>query len=315
MAIDNRPFFSVVVPLYNKERHIVDAVESVLRQSYEKFEIIIVNDGSIDNSLNKLKVISDPRVKIISQENAGVSAARNKGILNSRFDYIAFLDADDEWEPFYLQEISELINEFSDNGWYATGYALKENGRLENLIPKELENKKKLVDFFQYSIFNLLIHIDSTVIRKSSFEKVGFFPIGVTHGEDQDLFARLALKYPLAYSGKVGTHYSLDSDNRACKNVKLTELWPFLKENNELLQHQKLTDEQKFYIHEYVAIRMISRARALKNNGKTLKSIQLLMRHKNTVLFKKMWIQSFIICLLPNQIFKVLKSFLLRSKL
>lgn len=315
MAIDNRPFFSVVVPLYNKERHIVDAIESVLRQSYEKFEIIIVNDGSIDNSLNRLKVISDPRMKIISQKNAGVSAARNKGILNSSFDYIAFLDADDEWEPTFLQEIYELINEFPDNGWYATGYALKENGKLENLIPKDLEKKKMLVDFFQYSLFNLLIHIDSTVIRKSSLERVGFFPEGVTHGEDQDLFARLAVKYPLAYSGKAASHYSLDSDNRACKNVKLAELWPFLKEKDELLRHLKLTDEQKSYIHEYVTIRMISRARALKNNGKTLKSIQLLMRHKDTVLFKKMWIQSFIICLFPNQVFRVLKRFILWKKL
>lgn len=314
MVIDNRPFFSVVVPLYNKERHIVDAIESVLRQSYEKFEIIIVNDGSIDNSLNRLKVISDPRVKIISQENAGVSAARNKGILNSRFDYIAFLDADDEWEPTFLQEICELINKFPDNGWYATGYALKENGRLENLIPKDLEKNKKLVDFFQYSLFDLLIHIDSTVIRKSSLDRVGFFPEGVTHGEDQDLFARLAVKYPLAYSGKIGTHYNLDSDNRACSTGKLTELWPFLKENNDLLRNIKLTDKKRFYIHEYITRRMISRARGLKNHGETLKAIQLLMIYRDTVLLKKMWIKSFIICLFPNQVLRVLKRFILGSK-
>ncbi len=302
--------FSVVIPLYNKERHIVDAVKSVLQQTYEEFEIIIVNDGSIDNSLDALKVISDPRVKIISQENAGVSMARNLGIENAAFDYIAFLDADDEWESFFLQEIYELINKFPHTGWYATGYAYKEHGRLKDVLPKDLKKKKSLVDFFQYSIFDLLIHIDSVVIEKSSLQEVGVFPEGVSYGEDQDLFSRLALKYPLAYSGKVGTHYSLDSDNRACLNVGLTELWPFLKEYNNLLKNIKITDEKRFYINEFIARRMISKARSLKQYGQTVKAIQLLMKYTDTVLLKKTWIKSFIFCLSPYKTLRTLKHFL-----
>ncbi len=302
--------FSVVVPLYNKERHIVDAIQSILQQTYEKFEIIIVNDGSTDNSLSVLKVITDSRVKIISQKNAGVSAARNKGIQNSRFDYIAFLDADDEWEPFFLQEIYELINKFPDTGWYATGYAYKEHGKLKNVIPNNLEEKKNLVDFFQYSLFDLLIHIDSVVIKKSALKEIGTFPEGIVYGEDQDLFSRLALKYELAYSGKIGTCYNLDGDNRACNNVKLPKLWPFLRENNNLLQNIKLNEEKRFYIDEFITKRMINRARALKQNGKTVEAIQLLLKYKDTTLLKKMWIKSFFYCLLPYKTLRTLKHFL-----
>ncbi len=306
--------FSVIIPLYNKERHIVHAVQSVLQQTYKKFEIIIVNDGSTDNSLNSLKIITDPRVKIISQENAGVSVARNMGIKNAEFDYIAFLDADDEWESFFLQEIYELINKFPDTGWYATGYAYKEHGKLQNVLPKDLIHKKSLVDFFQYSLFDLLIHIDSVVIKKSSFREVGVFPAGVSYGEDQDLFSRLALKYTLAYSGKVGTHYSLDSDNRACLSGKLTELWPFLKEHNNLLKNIKLTDEKRFYINEFITKRMITRAKSLKQYGETTKAIQLLMKNKDTVLLKNFWIKSFIFCLLPYKTLRTVKHIFKGSK-
>lgn len=301
--------FSVIIPLYNKERHIVDAVQSVLRQTYKKFEIIIVNDGSTDNSLNSLAMITDSRVKIISQKNAGVSAARNRGIENSKFDYLAFLDADDVWESIFLEEIIELIDVFPSAGWFATGYAYKEFGKVTEFIPHNLKGKKSLVDFFKYSIFDLLIHIGSTVIKRSSFDKVGVFPESVIYGEDQDLFARLALNYALAYSGKVGVYYNQDSDNRACLNIKLTELWPFLKEYNKLLHNKNLTNKDKLYINEFITRRMLTRAKILKSYGEAEKAIKLLMKYKDTVLLKKMWIKSFIFCLLPYKILRKMKYF------
>lgn len=302
--------FSVIIPLYNKEHHIVNAVQSVLQQTYPNFELIIVNDGSTDNGLNALAMISDPRVKIISQENVGVSAARNRGIQNSKFDYIAFLDADDEWKSFFLDEICELIDKFPATGWYGTGYALKEHGKVTERIPTNLKDNKSMVDFFKYSLYHQLIHIDSIVIKKSSFDQVGLFPIGVNHGEDQDLFARLALDYDIAYSGKVGTYYNLDSDNRACLNVNQAQLWPFLKEYKYLLQNKILTNEKRFYIEEFITRRMLTRARILKKNGETIKAIKVLMEYKDTVLLNKLWIKNILFCLLPYKILKKVKNFL-----
>ena len=92
---------SVVIPLYNKEKYIKRAIESVLNQTFQKFEIIVVNDGSTDKSAEIVQNIKDPRIRLINQKNAGVSAARNRGIQEAKYEYIAFLDADDFWEKIF----------------------------------------------------------------------------------------------------------------------------------------------------------------------------------------------------------------------
>ena len=89
---------SVVIPLYNKEKQIKRTLQSVLTQTFQDFEIVIVNDGSTDNSTIEVEKIKDSRIRLIHQENAGVSAARNKGIEEAKYELIAFLDADDEWK-------------------------------------------------------------------------------------------------------------------------------------------------------------------------------------------------------------------------
>ena len=94
--------FSVIIPLYNKQDYITRTINSVLNQTYQNFEIIVVDDGSTDKSLSVVKTIKDKRIKVFSQKNLGVSNARNKGIKQSKGNYIAFLDADDEFLPRYL---------------------------------------------------------------------------------------------------------------------------------------------------------------------------------------------------------------------
>ena len=85
---------SVVIPLYNKEKQIRKTLQSVLTQTFQDFEIVVVNDGSTDNSAIEVEKVKDPRIRLIHQQNAGVSAARNKGIEEARYELIAFLDAD-----------------------------------------------------------------------------------------------------------------------------------------------------------------------------------------------------------------------------
>ena len=106
--------FSVVIPLYNKEKYISRAIKSVIEQTYKIFELIIIDDGSIDNSVNIVKKHKDSRIRLIEQENSGVSATRNKGIKNAKYNYIAFLDADDEWKPNFLDTIVRRIESLSN---------------------------------------------------------------------------------------------------------------------------------------------------------------------------------------------------------
>ena len=100
---------SVVIPLYNKERYIERAVYSVLSQTFQQFEIVIVNDGSTDGSVSVIERMNNPLIRLIHQKNGGVSAARNRGIEEARFEYIAFLDADDEWKENHLEVIAGLV--------------------------------------------------------------------------------------------------------------------------------------------------------------------------------------------------------------
>ena len=92
---------SVVIPLYNKEEQIADTLQSIFAQTFQDFEIVIVDDGSTDNSVEEVEKFDDSRIRLIHQTNAGVSAARNRGIEEARGELIAFLDADDEWKPEY----------------------------------------------------------------------------------------------------------------------------------------------------------------------------------------------------------------------
>ena len=114
--------YSIVIPLYNKEKYIARAIKSVLAQTYQEFEIIVINDGCTDNSANEVAMFDDDRIKIINQVNAGVSAARNRGILEAKQSFIAFLDADDEWYPDYLESIANLQGAYPECQVFATSY-------------------------------------------------------------------------------------------------------------------------------------------------------------------------------------------------
>src|ERR1041385_1644883 len=110
--------FSVVIPLYNKSTHVVKTINSVLNQTFEIFELIVINDGSTDDGPDKVKGFSDKRIRLINQTNAGVSQARNKGVDLASYEYIAFLDADDWWDIHFLEEMKGLIEKYSEAALY-----------------------------------------------------------------------------------------------------------------------------------------------------------------------------------------------------
>ena len=171
------PSISVVIPLYNKENHIINTINSVLNQSYKNFELIVVNDGSTDNSLeiaNKCLTNFENK-KIINQKNRGLSGARNTGVYKSEGELVAFLDADDTWHPDFLKHIYDLYINFPEASLYGTNYLEKydENNILEpkTNLDANLKNKSFIVkDFFEANYFQSIVCQSSFATKKSVFE-------------------------------------------------------------------------------------------------------------------------------------------------
>jgi glycosyltransferase involved in cell wall biosynthesis len=209
--------FSVIIPLYNKEKYVAKTLESVFSQTYQNFEIVIVDDGSTDNSLQEVEKFTDLRIRIIQQKNAGVSAARNRGIAEARSDLIAFLDADDEWLPSYLNEIHNLVQKFPECSVFATNYKIvdshnKERFPVDTSLLKFDEESGIISNYFDIASRTAPpIWTSAVVIRKSALNYVGGFPVGITLGEDLVVWARLACKYKIAYSKSVMAIYNFQS--------------------------------------------------------------------------------------------------------
>jgi glycosyltransferase involved in cell wall biosynthesis len=192
---------SVVIPVYNKSHTINETLKTVVAQNFKKFEVILVNDGSTDNSVEVMnKYMLDSRFKIFSQTNQGVSIARNRGVLESKYDYIAFLDGDDEWLPNYLERMAETIEKFPDFVMYnCAGIVVNADKRKFLRLNSHYKNKISEINFLKNP--GVYLHTSATIINKSIFNKIGGFPKGMKRNEDLALFYSMAFYGSVAYCG------------------------------------------------------------------------------------------------------------------
>ncbi|MCK5536212.1 MAG: glycosyltransferase [Bacteroidales bacterium] len=206
--------FSIVIPLYNKEKHIAQTLQSVFNQTYTDFEIIIVDDGSTDRSVAEVEKFNDERIRIVSQENAGVSSARNRGIKEAKHDLIAFLDADDTWEKNYLLTQQKLINNFPNCHIFALSYFVDRKGKQTEPQLSDLSfDKEGVLDYFCVGYrSDPPVWTSAVVVKKDALLKIGGFPAGVTSGEDLITWAKLATQYKIAYSKEVQSIYHVDGE-------------------------------------------------------------------------------------------------------
>lgn len=215
--------FSVIIPLYNKAPYVRKALETVCAQTYRDYEIIVINDGSTDNSAvvadEYLKATDGIDYQIISQQNAGVSAARNAGVALSHGDYIAFLDADDWWEPTYLEKMAQLIADYPEAGLYACNYVYYKPSktRVALNIPTGYINYPQAY----YESNAMPVWTGATIILKRVFEEIGGFPVGIKLGEDFLLWAKTAMHYPVAFCEDALAYYNNDVpvNLRATRNL------------------------------------------------------------------------------------------------
>lgn len=207
---------SVVIPLYNKEASIAHTLECVLAQTYQDYEVVVVDDGSTDNSAAIVAQFKDSRIRLVRQPNGGVSAARNTGIREARGKYIAFLDADDEWEITYLETQHDLVIGYPECAVFCVGYKFRyDNGRLSNPLINHLPFKEELGvlnNYFQVaSDSHPPICTISVMVKKDSLQSIGGFPVGIAQGEDLLTWTKLALRNKIAYSKKQLAIYNLRS--------------------------------------------------------------------------------------------------------
>lgn len=242
--------FSIIVPLYNKAPYVRKALESIISQTIKDWECIIVDDGSTDNSLevvneyirDVLCVMCDvcKNVRVIQQKNAGVAAARNNGVKASKGEYVCFLDADDWWEPTFLEEMDKLIKEYPDAGIYASNYIYYKPGKTHvalSLLRGYMDYPKAY-----YEGSSMPVWTGATCMPRKVFNEMGGFPLGIKLGEDFLLWAKTSLHYPVAFSEKPLAYYNNDVpvSLRATRNLHtpqyhmLFNLDPLLDEINRL---------------------------------------------------------------------------------
>lgn len=191
-------FFSVIIPLYNKESSIKNTVQSVLEQAYKNFELVVINDGSTDCSAEIVKSFNDNRVRLIHQANQGVSVARNRGIKESKYNWLALLDGDDEWDESYLEKMNQAISADPACVAYCTKFKKQSLGGANVKISWKYVpvQQGRLDNYYKACFFSSPIITSSSVcLNKKNLNLKGgdgLFPIGVKSGEDLDTWVRLA---------------------------------------------------------------------------------------------------------------------------
>ena len=272
--------FSIIIPLYNKEKDIASTLMSVLKQSYQPNEIIVVDDGSTDKSVKIVENLFKDKVKLVKQTNKGISAARNRGIKEARNEFICFLDADDLWEKDFLKEIALLIENFPEAVFYSTSHKIiDENGRvIEAKVFKE--NFFGIIDnFFKiYKDYYGLINSSSVCIKKST--KI-FFPEGEARGEDICTWIKLALKGKLAFSAKSLAIYRLNASNRSNKSNNKEKIpcqlkWFYSNKNKTNKKIQK-------FIHSNILVNVYEMA--LNGDYKNVRATIKYMKKNRDIFF------------------------------
>ena len=202
---------SVILPVYNSGLTAISAIDSIVAQKYPNIEVIIINDGSTDDSLNIINTyvncLEDHlRIKVVSQVNGGVSAARNRGISESNGDYLAFIDSDDQWVEGKLHYQIEFMNQNKD---------VAMSGTLTDISPRNFFLKSKefqYIAFWNQFMFNSF-QPSTVILRSAIIDDVGGFPLNRRYAEEGDLFFRLTYSYKCVLLNKILTKYGNGKDS------------------------------------------------------------------------------------------------------
>ncbi|MDZ8224906.1 MULTISPECIES: glycosyltransferase family A protein [unclassified Nostoc] len=225
------PKVTVIIPAYNAMTYLPETLDSVLKQRFTDFEVLIINDGSTDSIVTWVSKITDYRVKLISQENQGLSAARNTGIVHAQGEYVAFLDADDLWEPTKLEKQVHCLDSKPEVGLVYTWTLLVDQQGISTGTVTASHTEGNIWE--KLLLGDIIGSGSSAMIRRSCFETVGLFDTELSSIEDCDMWVRIAAIYPFAVIKEVLVYYRQHFTNMS-------------KDYNKMMQNSRLKIEKKF---------------------------------------------------------------------
>ncbi|WP_026705812.1 glycosyltransferase family 2 protein [Flavobacterium soli] len=255
------PFFSIIIPLYNKENYIQEALKSILNQHFQDFEIIIVNDCSTDKSLEKAKEINSKKIRFINHEkNKGLSATRNTGIRNAKAQFVVFLDADDVWKPQFLEKIKILVDTFPEVSLFATSYVEIFPDKLlmrpsVKSIGLKLDEYHLITDFFERNTGQGFYIHSSLCLNKDLYEKIGYYDENIDFSEDIDFNIRANNFSDLAFYNSAEVGYTIFSENQittsGIKGKKIPDLNKYIDWEKESPTLKKYIDFERYVLAKH----------------------------------------------------------------
>jgi glycosyltransferase involved in cell wall biosynthesis len=250
---------SVVIPLFNKARYVERALRSVAAQSFPDFRVVVVDDGSTDGGAEVVRTCSDSRFRLVRQGNEGEGAARNRGIAEGSGDLVAMLDADDTWDPTFLETVVGLWLRFPAAGLLATAYRsrYRRGFTLETRLPG-CDEGCLIRDYFATAARAPVVWSSAQAIPRRVFDQVGGFatePIGI----DSDMWGRIALHYPLAYSSQaLATYHNDVSGYRMVSHYHRRPVFPpFVRSAREALARGEVGERQARALRRYLNVLLL----------------------------------------------------------
>jgi len=268
---------SVVIPLYNKRDYIRRSVESVLNQSHQDLELIVVDDGSTDGSSNRINSAADSRVRIHRQNNAGEGAARNTGAELATCDWVAYLDADDSWDSGFLKEIAGMIERFPTAALCATGYRIRTPDSNTVVGATGQVSSKLHSNYFKLAYRSKLPFCASSVaISREALFACGGFAEQEPLGADQDLWCRLLTNNSFALSPRALATYHEDAGGRACNQQIPTSELSFSRRLQKKLDDGLIPVDQISDAQRYIAAHLLYLATTNARQGNLKIALDLL---------------------------------------
>lgn len=238
--------FSIIMPAYNASLTISESLNSVLNQTYKDWEVLVINDGSFDNTIEIVLSFDDPRIKLINKINGGVASARNLGIDYAKGEYIAFLDSDDLWHPEKLEKSLRVFENDNCDLVYSNYYDFQNTIELA-VTHLDLHPMRKVDnDYARLYLYDYIPTL-TVVIRKNIIEIVGVFDEDLNGTEDWDLWLRVAEKYKIVKLNEYLAYYRYSENGLSKQKEK------HLKEEKKvILKHKEKIENLKWQLYRTI---------------------------------------------------------------
>ena len=265
------PFFSIIMPVYNKEPYIRDTIASVLAQTYSSYEVVMIGGVSSDGTdqiCQEFATAEPNRFRFLIQTGNGVSNARNDGILAARGKYVAFLDADDLWVPEYLDMMAHLIRDFPEAIFYVSGFSRLYADKTVINCPKP--PLRGYIDYFQHTPW---VHTSALIVERETIVRIGLFKTEYPLREDIDLMIRLALHGNAAYEPTILEVHKIGVPGSLCTSGTKNDYLP-VPGNSELFAAERTPSLILFHDKQILGTAMANLDRGYPNEArKQLKGV------------------------------------------